>query len=226
MYRRMLLAASLLSTGLLFAADPALSASVPDDATWSLKGRFMAGLANVDGVENGLNGGVNYAMPVGLGLLNVELDYEQLFGSNYSAPLQPNTLGLTGANSVDQRKHMVSGGVLRLGYERPFSDDWSWQAGMAFNLFKVEIQSHDQFGYYGAAGYWDQTIAQRRSSLSPYAGLRWDVNAASAFEFNLMMVSYKEALIFPIYGAYAVSSGYGTRSVFTPKIELGYVFKF
>lgn len=226
MYRRLLLAASMLSTGLLFAAEPVPSAEAPDYATWSLKGRFLAGLANVDGVENGIDLGVNFATPVGMGLVNLEADYEQLFGSNYNAPILPNNLGLTGNNAFDTRKHAVTGLVVRLGYQRTLSDDWTWQLGVAGTLYKVEIHSNDQFGYSGAAGSWDQTIVQRQHALSPYGGVRWEVNAASAFEFNLRMVSYKEATIYPVYGTYAITSAYGSRSVFTPKLELGYVYKF
>jgi len=97
---------------------------------------------------------------------------------------------------------------------------------VAGNLFKVQIDATARFGGTGAVATWDQTIVKRQVTLSPYAGIRWELNAASAFECNLIMVTYKEDLIYPVYGTYSVTSAYGTRSVFTPKLEFGYVYKF
>ena len=228
MHTKTLLAVALLSTGPMFAqAPPAASRSaLPDFAPWSLKFRLQAGFGNVDGVENALGAGVNYAIPAGEGCFNVELNYQQYFGSNYNVPIPPNTLGLSSVNAVDTRKHSVTGGALRLGYQRGFADDWTWQLGASVNYFTVHNTAHALFGLYGGAGYWDQTIDKTRVTLSPFAGVRWDLNQYSALEFNLIEVSYKEDVIYPIYGVNAVNSSYGTRDVNTIKFEFAYVLKF
>jgi hypothetical protein len=228
MYKKSLLAVALLSTGFAVAQEPGepLAVASQDFAPWSLKARIQVGMANVDGVENGIGIGLNRAFPVGPGCFNAEVGYQQFFGTNYDVAIPPNTIGLNGNNAKDSRKHTVSGFAFRLGYQQGFADEWTWQAGVSVNYFLVHNQASAQFGYFGGAGYWDETIDKSRLSLSPYAGARWDLNQYSAFELNLLLVSYQESNIYPIYSATSVTSGYSTRNVFTPKLEIGYVFKF
>ena len=228
MLKKTMLSVALLSTGALFAQErPAdQTASLQDFAPWSLKLRGLAGLANVDGLENGVAVGLNYAIPVGPGCFNAEVSYDYFFGSNYDVPIPPNTIGLTGYNSRDTRKHTLMGGALRLGYQQGFAEDWTWQLGVSMNYLTSHSAAHALFGYYGGAGYWDQNIDKTRLSLSPFAGVRWEMNQYSAFELGLLVLTYKEENIFPLYGATSVTSAASTRSVSTPKLEFAYVFKF
>ena len=226
MIKNILLVASMLTAGTLPAQAPPPAPAASQDGPWSLRARMQFGIGSVDGVENGLNLGVNYGIPVGLGLLNVGLDYQQFFGSNYDVAIPANDNGLTYLNSEDSRKHTLNGYALRLGYQHPFSDDWSWQAGVCVNRFRIVSISNATYGAIGAFGYWNQTIDQTRVSLSPFAGVRWDLNEYSAFECNLMLATYTEDVIYPIYGATGVNSATTTKAVRAPKIELGYIFKF
>ena len=228
MHMRTLLAVALLSTGPMFAQEaPAQGpASIQDFAPWSMKFRALAGLGNVDGIENGLAAGVNYAIPVGPGCFNMELSYDYFFGSNYNVAIPPNTIGLTATNSADVRKHTLMGGALRLGYQQSFTDDWTWQLGVSMDYLTSHSAAHALFGYYGGAGYWDQNIDKVRLSLSPYAGVRWELNQYSALEFGLLALTYKEENIFPVYGAASVTSATSSRNVVAPKLEFAYVLKF
>jgi hypothetical protein len=235
MYRNVLLASTLLVTGLLSAQQapeavpaPAIKPAAPaqDYSTWSLKGRLQLGTHSSDGVENGVGIGVNYAIPAGPGLFNAELNYQQFFGSNYIVSVPANTFGANYLNSADDHKHSLSGYALRLGYQQPFNQSWSWQAGVSVNYYRVTDEAHAQFGGYGAAGYWDEDLEKSRVTLAPFAGARLEVSDWSAFEFNLFLLSYRENNVYPVVGQYQFTSATDTRSMTALKFEFGYVLKF
>lgn len=219
------------------------------DLDYALKLRGVAGTATKDGVRNGLGFGFN----LGIGLtkdskIEAELGYRYLTGDGLNVAIPTNSLGSTLANpelppasqpgaSTNFQKTNVQGFSLRGLYRQNLPvQGLSWHAGLAVNLMKSRMDAVADFRAaspaQSAAGSWAMNPEKKGTTVAPLVGIGYNFNEAGAIEFNLILDSYKQVTVNPVFNAAAtpantrVTPSIGSKNVNTPKFELGYTFRF
>jgi hypothetical protein len=228
-----------------------------------LKLRMGYGLQTKDNLRAsslGFGLAIGYATPSAKWV--AELGYYYKTGDQYiTGPMGTLPEGLTGLDPDrfgDSRRNSLDGLALRLSYQRKLSAEWDWQAGVMLGgtRFKHEYVGQAQsLGWASGAGdpgswldTWNGTPTKGGISISPFAGVTWQMGAVSSLEFNIMLLSYK-ALDYTHYvgtGTYALSTipgsdenagrispnnGFpgdvlGSKQRMVPHLEVGYVFHF
>jgi hypothetical protein len=224
MKRAILVASALLAAGHLCAEDKGMG--------YGLKLRAQGGFQNVDGLENGFGFGVFTTLPVGPGAFGVELGYQTWNGKQYREPIAAsNPFGLTDATAVDSRKNYADGIAGRLFFEAPISGAWGWQAGLSIAKLKSHHESITTFGTTGQYGSWAMSFDKSNMTVSPYAGVRYDLGEKGFFELNVLVSSLKVPTVEPLYDSAAtgyarVTPVMGDKTITKPKIEFSYAFRF
>lgn len=223
-------------------------AETPD---FSMKFRGYMGTQLKDGVRNGLGIGFNVGLPVfSTGKVDVELGYQYFTGKPAIQPIPDNVFGSivdpSGSNwaSVNYQKSNVSGFALRGMYSQPFLlEGLRWQAGLSVQRLKSTMDAvgdmrTDRLNAQGRhvsvrVGGWTTSPEKSAVTVSPVAGLSYSFNEAGALELNLIMASYKQVTLTPVFATadqapLDTSATYtlGSKNVNTLKVELGYVFRF
>jgi hypothetical protein len=214
---------ALLVAGGLSAADR--------QASFGLKMRAQGGLQTEDGMRNGFGFGGSFAMPLGPGELAAELGYQYFSGSQYLEPIKPGPYPLSSANSIDSRKNSADGLALRLSFGMPISQGWGWQIGGSVSKLKGRHESTANWGAAAAYGGWAMVSEKSAITLSPFAGLTFDLSERGRLELNALLASYKMPTVEPGYPAGATGFNrvvpvYGDKSINKLKIELTYGFRF
>ena len=218
------------------------------DLDYSLKLRGIAGTATKEGVRNGLGVGFNVGIGIAKGSkVDVEFGYRYLTGDGRNVGFPTNTLGSTPADqtqplsaqpgaSTNFQKTNVQGFVLRGVYSQEFMPKLSWRAGLSANFLKSRMDAIGDFRAavpaQQAAGSWAFNPQKNGVTFSPIVGLGYDLSESGAFEFNLIMDSYKQVTVDPAFNAAAlpantrVTPSVGSKNINTLKIEVGYTFRF
>lgn len=148
--------------------------------------------------------GLNIGWSLGPGKLNTELGYFYKPGRQYradvSAPADP-------ATSVDSRRNSLTSVNLRLSWEAPLNDTWSWQAGVMAGMSRFR---HEYFGDIADTNFtfedtYNGTPTKSQFSASPFIGVSYKVSEASSLELNIISVSYKSINFVHTPGAAIVS---------------------
>lgn len=236
MKKAVLTISALLVAGHLFAEEKGMG--------YGLKMRAQAGLETVDGMRNGFGFGAFATLPLGPGAIGFELGYQTWNGKQYRQDIGANPFNLVDGRyvaqapapvnplaSVDSRKNYAEGLSARLSYEMKFSESWGWQAGVAVAQMKGHAESITTFGSTGAYGSWAMRYDKSALSVSPYAGVHYDLGEKGLLEINVLMASIKRPTVEPGYNATAtgvnrVTPVLGEKTVNKPKIEISYGFQF
>lgn len=201
--------------------------SAGEDSPLTLKIRAQTGATAEAGMRNGFGAGISYAFPMGKGALNAELGYQYYSGKQYRQPIPANGLGLTENNSVDSRKNSCDGLALRLSWSQPLKGEWSWQAGASLARFK---HHHEAIGTFKnnstLLAAWTVSREVSGTTISPFAGARLDFGAVGGVEVNLLYQALKLSTVEPVYGAASVLAKEDNRTVWRPKLEAAYLFRF
>jgi|GEM_PF-1667414 len=163
-------------------------------------------------------------------------------GSSAVTDVGGEALYLDPINSIDMRKHSVSGFGLRAGYmaKLPISwmQDWSWQAGISLDRLQTKYEvAQTLIPVYGpdatyAGSMWNYDPANpdyyegladvhTATKLGPglYAGLVVPLNNEYHFEMNLRSVGYTQVDYLPF--TYT-----GKKAAFTESTKYGFVIEF
>jgi hypothetical protein len=209
--------------------------------------------------------GLNFAWDTAFGQAGIELGYYYKTGDDYFLPQGAAPNGLQApdqANSGDARRNQLDGFSLRLSLQRKLTEAWDWQAGLMLGGTRFRHEYHGQaqsqnFFYpylntdvdpavmvYPGSDTWLDTYSgvkvQGGISVSPYAGVSWNMTKRSSLEFNLMLLNYTavEYVHRPgtstnydpltrVSAHNSFPSDYFTKSTrYEPHLEFGYVFHF
>lgn len=200
----------------------------------SLKVRANLGSEDKDGVRSGLGLGINIAKPLLGGRLAGEFGYTYYGGNQFRAAIPSNSLGVTEANSVLSNKNELNGLYFRAGYGMDITKELAWHAGVTLSNFKAKHESIATFQNGSPAvqqGGWAIATEKSAISVSPFAGLTYQVSDTGAVEFNVTALNYKQAVVTPAFDAAAANGSKvkpvaDSRSVSALKFEIGYTFRF
>ena len=180
------------------------------------------------------------------GTLNGELGYYYKPGRQYLASYDAPATGMPAADpnfSVDSRKNSLNQVNARFSYEKAIDKTWSWQAGLQVGQAKFRHEYIGDIGDTNWATYEDTyngTPTKSVFTVSPFAGVSYRINQDSAFELNLLSLSYT-AIDFHHAPGSAIVSGNpavpGSHLVYAGdhleehkrnalQIEIGYTFRF
>jgi len=190
--------------------------------------------------------GLNTRYGFDWGTLNAELGYYYKPGRQFRAGYDAPAAGAPPADpdfSVDSRKNSLNQVNARLSYEMAIDKTWSWQAGLQIGNAKFRHEYIGDVGDTGWATYEDTyngTPTKSVLTVSPFLGVSYQINPDSAFELNVMSLSYT-AIDFHHAPGSAIVSGNptipGSHLVYagdrltetkrnTLHIEIGYTFRF
>lgn len=209
---------------------------------FDLKLRVANGLDNEDQLQPSAFGfGLNTHYKADWGTLNAELGYYYKPGRQYKETVDLAAGGADLANSVDSRRNSLNQLNVRLSYEQPIDKTWSWQAGLQLGNAKFRQE------YLGDVtdgstyeDFYNGTPSKSVFTVSPFVGVTYKVNEDSAFELNLMSLSYTSINFRHTPGAAIVSGDptvAGSHLVYAGDhldeqkrmsfhIEVGYTFRF
>ncbi len=164
---------------------------------FDFKFRIANGLNTDDHLQASAFGfGLNLRYGFDWGTLNGELGYYYKPGRQFRAAYDAPAAGMPAADpdfSVDSRKNSLNQVNARFSYERHFQADWSWQAGLQVGSARFR---HEYIGDVSDTGYatyedtYNGTPTKSVLSVSPFVGVSYRINPDSAFEFNLISLSY------------------------------------
>ncbi|WP_257306975.1 hypothetical protein [Geothrix campi] len=221
---------------------------------FDLKLRAASGLSTNDHLNASAFGfGLNVRYGFEWGTLNGELGYFYKPGRQYRAALEAPAAGMPAAvdswpdpiagGSVDSRKNSLTQLNARFSYERAISNAWSWQAGLQLGQSKFRHEYIGDVADLRWATYEDTyngTPTKSVFTVNPFAGVTYQINQDSAFELNLISISYT-AINFHHAPGSAIVSGDptvpGSHLVYAGDhleeikrnslhIEIGYTFRF
>lgn len=213
---------------------------------FDLKLRAANGIDNQDHLQSSAFGfGLNIHNKADWGTLNAELGYYYKPGRQYKAGLDATAAGQPVADpgsSVDSRKNSLNQVNVRLSYEQEFTTSWSWQLGAQVGQSRFR---HEYIGDVADVAFtyedtYNGTPTKSVFTVSPFVGLTYQINKDSAFELNLMSLSYTSIDFHHTPGAPIVSGSLATpgshvvyagdhlseekRNSF--HLEIGYTFRF
>ncbi|WLT31612.1 hypothetical protein [Geothrix sp. PMB-07] len=186
---RLALAASLFSL-------PALAAESPIQLGLALRtGYSLTKQDNLNANLLGLGVSGDYALGTDLALRG-ELAYFYTPGRTYRADLQAPATGQTAPDplrSADTRKNKLEGLVLRFSAIRAIQSGWSLQGGLQVgnSRFTQEYVGNTINSSRSYQDTYNGVPTKSALSLSPFAGLQYDVDRDGALELNLIGQSYK-----------------------------------
>jgi hypothetical protein len=159
--------------------------------------RAANGIDSEDNLQTSAFGlGLNLRYTADWGTLNGELGYYYKPGRQFLARLDPAAPGQPEADaafSVDSRKNSLNQLNARLSYEMAINNTWSWQAGMQLGNSKFRHEYIGDVGDTNWATYEDTyngTPTKSVFTVSPFVGVTYQINKDSAFELNLISLSY------------------------------------
>lgn len=214
---------------------------------FDLKLRAAQGLDTKDNLNaSALGFGLNVRYGFDWGTLNGELGYYYKPGRQFRNGYDPSATGTPAANpafSVDSRKNSLSQVNARFSYERSINNTWSWQAGLQLGKSKFRHEYIGDVGDTNWATYEDTyngTPTKSVFTVSPFAGISYHINRDSAFELNLISLSYTSINFRHTPGAAIVSGNpavAGSHLVYAGDrldeqkrnslhLEIGYAFRF
>jgi hypothetical protein len=200
-----------------------------------------------DNLQNSAFGfGLNLHYKAEWGTLNGELGYYYKPGRQFLAQLDPAAPGANAADpgfSVDSRKNSLNQVNARVSYEQAITNTWSWQAGLQLGVSKFRQEYIGDIGDTGWATYEDTyngTPTKSVFTVSPFVGATYQINQDSAFEFNLLALSYTSinfrhapgsAIVSgdpTIPGSHLVYAGdhLDEQKRYSIHLEIGYTFRF
>lgn len=221
-----------------FAAGTAQAQDLGFDAAFKARAGF--GFSSKDQLSRkafGLGFEVGYGSR--FGRLGLELGYQYKPGNQVKADLaaMPTAPGMTvdPSQSVDSRKSQLSGLMARLSYEKqlgqgPFALRLGVQAGGA--SFRQEYIGDVTDGTSYEDTY-NGTATKTTVPMSPFAGLRYDLDKEQSLEVNVVALAYTSVNYVHVAGS--VANPYGghtaldyleTRKRSVPHVELCYVIRF
>jgi len=208
----------------LAAQDPGLNLD--------LKLRWGYGLVTQDHLRPAAMGfGLCGAYDTPYGKVDLELGYYYKTGDQYlqpiteqaPAPLNPVNQAMSG----DSRRNQLDGLALRLSFQRPITDDGSWQVGVMVGGTRFK---HEYVGDVEGQNWtsptdgsvdtstwrdtYNGTPVQGGPKISPFGGFVYALSGHSSLEINLLLVNYT-ALSYvhhPGSGTYAESTVPGSDS--------------
>ncbi|MBI1753745.1 MAG: hypothetical protein HY014_11035 [Acidobacteria bacterium] len=186
---RLTLAVSLFSLP-AFGAEPPIQLGLVLRAGYS-----PAKQDNLNASLLGLGVSGDYALGSSLALRG-ELAYFYTPGRTYRADLQAPASGQTAPDplrSADVRKNKLEGLVLRFSAIRALSSGWSIQGGLQAgnSRFTQEYVGNTINSSRSYQDTYNGVPTKSALSLSPFAGLQYDVDRDGALELNLVGLSYK-----------------------------------
>jgi len=219
---------------------------------FDFKLRVANGLSTNDHLNaSALGLGLNTRFGFDWGTLNAELGYYYKPGRQYLATIEAPAAGMPAAvagwpspnagGSVDSRKNSLNQVNARFSYEMAIDKTWSWQAGLQIGNAKFRHEYIGDVGDLRWATYEDTyngTPTKSVLTFSPFVGVSYQINPDSAFELNLMSLSYTAIDFHHAPGSAPVSGdpfspvgGYvGDHLTETKRntlhIEIGYTFRF
>jgi len=182
---------------------------------------------------------VNYNHP--WGRVGVELGYlykpgNQYLGDVANYPVAAESAPLDPANSADSRKNALSGLTLRASYEKALpASDFSLRAGLQLGSLKYrqEYIADVADTNYNYEDTYNGSVNKSKLSVSPFVGLGYTINEASALELNLVLLGYGSAnyvhVAGTVQGSYQGNTGsdsIATSSHYMAHLEIGYTFRF
>jgi hypothetical protein len=209
------------------------------------------GLSTNDNLNSTLLGlGLNLRYGFDWGTLNAELGYSYKPGSQFLVGFDAPAAGKSAAdpaNSVDSRKNSLDQVNARFSYERAIDKSWSWQAGLQVGKSRFR---HEYVGEVAGVDLVDPTLKYRDTyngtptksvlTVSPFVGVSYQINGDSAFELNLLSLSYTAINFRHTPGAALAPgspTGAGAHLVYVGDhldeqkrnaihVEIGYTFRF
>lgn len=227
-------------------------------AAFKLRGGIQAA-SRKDGLNGPVMGfGLEVALPLGNGHLTLEPGYlfkngKQFLSDPGALPRAASGITVDPDYSVDSTKNKLEGAFLRVGYRAGISGAWAWQAGLQLGGAKFTNQylglvtdgQIDTSGNLQNASYLDTYtgIASKAVlAVSPFAGVTWNVDDSSSFEFGIVVLGYKAIRYTHVVGSeiadpsdpdqHYVWGGHTTKDTLVennrmiPHVEISYVYHF
>ena len=201
-----------------------------EDLDIGLKLRGTMGMKSEAGVKHGLAVGLGAAIPMPVvkgAKLNVELGYRYYTGDGNRQHVAANAL-TDPQYDVNFQKLNVEGWYGRCTFGMPITESLGWHAGVEIDALKSRMDAIGDFYDVDGnqVGSWAFNPEKKGITASPLAGITYQFNTAGALELNLMLATYKQVTVTPVFGATSVTPLVGSKNVSTLKIELGYSFRF
>lgn len=229
------LAAILLGGLHLRAEDPTLSSAL------KIRG-LVSSTASNQGLNNSVLGhnlatgagfGIELGYTLGTGKVTGELGYsfiagDALLGSTADMAVKGDSVKVV--SFVDSRKNKLEGLTLRLGYEAPLSGNLSWRAGLQFggNKFTHQVLGNVN-GTHATGSFADaySYVGSKTASVpSPFAGLTYAFDEASALEFGVTLLQYTSVSYQHVINTKNQLDSAPTQTRMLPTLEVAYVFRF
>ncbi|MCE1228834.1 MAG: hypothetical protein LWX11_05030 [Firmicutes bacterium] len=192
--------ACLLFTSLLGAQEAPLGFSK------ALKLRAGYGFSTEDHLRaSSLGVGFQVGYGMSYGTFGVEVGYYYKTGDPYLEPIQgtpPAPLSaIDPTRSGDSRRNQLDGLSVRLSFEQPFSESWTWQAGLMIGGTRFQheyVGDVEGVNWNGAnPNSWRDTYSgiHQTGGLSPsvFGGVTYRLTRFSSLEFNLLLLNYSAA---------------------------------
>lgn len=238
---------ALLGLAVLILGSPRLSAE-ESGTSCALKLRGLVSSTSSDqGMSNNVIGnnlalgtgfGIELGYGVGPGKITAELGYSVQAGDAYLA--STGGMRTNGANvvidtttSIDSRKNKLEGMTLRLGWEAPWTQSFSWRAGLQFggNKFTHQVLGNT-YGTVGTApavkfaDAYTYTGSESKSTPSPYVGVTYKFDDSSSLEFGVLLLNYTSINYQHVANTKNQFDTAPTSSRSVPNLEVAYVFRF
>jgi len=152
--------------------------------------------------QSSIGFGFNVGYASSVGKWGVELGYYYKTGDQYIQPVDthvPDGLSPVDTNySGDSRRNQLDGLTVRLSFEKPIDEIWSWQAGLMLGgtRFKHEYvgdvcsQDWTSTNHESWRDTYSGTPTKGGLKISPYAGVSFAVSDHSSIELNVLVLNY------------------------------------
>lgn len=199
---------------------------------------------NKDGLKaRTLGFGLDFGYDPGFGRFGAEIGFQYKPGDQYRSDVStfPVVAGQNAPDpyfSGDIRRNSLEGVAVRLSFEKGIpSTQWSWRVGVQLGGARFR---HEYLGDIADTGYatyedtYNGALTKSDIAPSPFAGVSYRFDDASAVEINLIGISYKAINYVHVAGQGVDAKGHSITALdyvteqkrMRPHIEVGYSFRF